>query len=152
MLGQSDKLKFKTLAACAQFVYRGVPGPSHMRHPLELGQTEEVHRGLGSNIGNPPQLLHPKLCLFSCRGHHRTEQWLVRWIRQLLKSALNRTYIVLVLFVFLVHELVCGYTSRIKTNICFHVLQLEASPCFWCLDWVLSKRRSFSFRRHNKTK
>lgn len=43
-----------------------------MRQPLELGQTEDVDRGLGSSADDPLQLLNLKLRLFSCRGHQRT--------------------------------------------------------------------------------
>lgn len=62
-----------SLVVRVQFVDRGILGSSRVCQSLELSKTEDVHRGLSSNIGNPPQLLHLKLCLFSCRGQQRTE-------------------------------------------------------------------------------
>lgn len=57
-----------------QFIHRGAFDAPDMCQSLQLGQTEDVNRGLGSSVDNPLQLLYLKLHLFSCRGHQRITQ------------------------------------------------------------------------------
>lgn len=62
----------QALVVHVQFIHSRVFDSSDMCELLELSQTENDDRSLGSLVDDPLQLLYLKLRLLSCRGHQST--------------------------------------------------------------------------------